>query len=195
LRLAPAIIEAAVATQPPSLFFGAMMREVPAMSGNRLGKLGALVFSALFAGEAAAQKADLVRVDKSDRRMELVGDGVVLRTYYIALGANPEGHKKQEGDERTPEGRYILDWRNPKSAFTRSIHVSYPNQEDKKRARQAGVSPGGDIMIHGQPKGYGWWAWLFQMFDWTNGCLAVTDDEMKEIWDMVADGTPIEINP
>ena len=172
-----------------------MLREILAMSGSQIRTLGALTFSMLFAGEAAAEKADLVRVDKSDRRMELLADGVVLRTYAIALGANPVGHKSQEGDERTPEGRYILDWRNPNSAFTRSIHISYPDEEDKQKARKAGVSPGGDIMIHGQAKGFGWWAWLFQMFDWTNGCIAVTDEEMKEIWDMVADGTPIEIGP
>ena len=177
------------------LFFGAMMRKASAMSGSQLRAFGALIFSVLFAGEAAAGKADLVRVDKSERRLELLANGVVLKTYSVALGANPVGHKQREGDERTPEGRYILDWRNPKSAFTRSIHVSYPDKADKAQARKAGVSPGGDIMIHGQPKGYGWWAWLIQMFDWTNGCIAVTDDEMKEIWDMVADGTPIEISP
>ncbi len=127
--------------------------------------------------------------------MELLADDLVLRTYPVALGANPVGHKQHEGDERTPEGRYVLDWRNPNSAFARSIHISYPNQADKEQARKAGVSPGGMIMIHGQSKGLGWWAWLFQMFDWTNGCIAVTDEEMNEIWDMVANGTPIEISP
>jgi murein L,D-transpeptidase YafK len=172
-----------------------MMLDACAMSGSPISALGALLFSLLLAGEAAADKADLVRVDKSERRMELLAKGVMLRTYDIALGANPLGHKQHQGDERTPEGSYILDWRNPKSAFTRSIHISYPNKADTARARKAGVSPGGDIMIHGQPKGFGWWAWLFQMFDWTNGCIAVSDDEMQEIWDMVADGTPIEINP
>jgi murein L,D-transpeptidase YafK len=177
------------------LFLGAMMPEAHAMSGNPIHASGALLCSLLFAGEAVAEKADFVRVDKSERRMELLARDVVLRTYHIALGANPIGHKRQQGDERTPEGRYILDWRNPQSAFTRSIHISYPNDADRARAREAGVSAGGDIMIHGQAKGFGWWAWLFQMFDWTNGCIAVTDEEMNEVWDMVADGTPIEINP
>jgi murein L,D-transpeptidase YafK len=149
----------------------------------------------VLAGKAACADVDLVRVDKSARQMELVSEGLVLRTYSIALGANPLGHKQQEGDERTPEGRYSLDWRNPQSAFTRSIHISYPNKADKDRAWKEGVSPGGMIMIHGQSKGFGWWAWLFQLFDWTNGCIAVTDEEMNEIWDRVADGTPIEINP
>ena len=151
----------------------------------------------VFAGAAlsAEPRVDLVRVDKSERRMELLAGGQVLRTYSIALGGNPEGHKRQEGDERTPEGRYVLDWRNPQSCCHRSIHVSYPNAADKASAKAAGVDPGGMIMIHGQVNGYGWWSWLVQMFDWTDGCIAVHDDEMDEIWTMVRDGTPIEISP
>ena len=96
----------------------------------------------------------------------------------IALGANPVGHKQQQGDERTPEGRYVLDWRNPNSCCMRSLHISYPNAADKAAARQLGVDPGGMIMIHGQPNGFGWWSWLMQLFDWTNGCIAVTDEDM-----------------
>lgn len=138
---------------------------------------------------------DLVRVHKSERRLELVSGEAVVRSYPVALGANPVGHKEREGDERTPEGRYVLDWRNPKSAFTRSIHISYPNPEDRAAAKRAGVEPGGMIMIHGQTKGLGWWSWLMQLYDWTDGCIAVTDEEMAEIWQMVEDGTPIEINP
>lgn len=138
---------------------------------------------------------DLVRVHKSDRKLELVSGEKVVRSYAVALGANPVGHKSQEGDERTPEGRYVLDWRNPGSGYYRSIHVSYPNADDVAAAKRAGVDPGGMIMIHGQPNGYGWWSRLVQMFDWTNGCIAVTDEEMAEIWQMVEDGTPIEINP
>lgn len=144
---------------------------------------------------AAAQHVDLVRVDKSERRMELVAAGTVVRTYTIALGADPVGHKRREGDERTPEGRYVLDWRNARSIAYRSIHISYPNAEDSALARAGGYSPGGSIMIHGQPNGYGWWSWLLQKFDWTDGCIAVTDADMAEIWDMVDNGTPIEINP
>ena len=127
--------------------------------------------------------------------MELVSKGKVLRSYAIALGANPVGHKQQQGDERTPEGSYVLDWRNPNSCCMRSLHISYPNAADKAAARQLGVDPGGMIMIHGQPNGFGWWSWLMQLFDWTNGCIAVTDEDMREIWDMVDVGTPIEINP
>ncbi|WP_245417507.1 L,D-transpeptidase family protein [Aminobacter sp. AP02] len=144
---------------------------------------------------ARADVVDLVRVAKAERRLELVSGDRVVRSYAVALGANPIGHKRQQGDERTPEGRYVLDWRNPGSAFSKSIHISYPNADDQAAAKRAGVDPGGMIMIHGQPNGYGWWSWLVQMFDWTNGCIAVTDEEMAEIWHMVEDGTPIEINP
>ena len=143
----------------------------------------------------AADKADLVRVDKSERRLELLRKGTVLRSYSVALGNAPEGHKREEGDERTPEGRYVLDWRNPGSSFHKSIHISYPNAADRAAAKAAGRDPGGLIMIHGQPNGFGWWSWLLQLVDWTDGCIAVTDAEMDEIWTMVDNGTPIEITP
>jgi murein L,D-transpeptidase YafK len=151
----------------------------------------------LFASTMTAQAGDvdLVRVDKSERRLELLSGDKVVRSYAMVLGANPMGHKAMEGDERTPEGRYLLDWRNPESGYFRSIHISYPNADDVAAAKRAGVEPGGMIMIHGQPNGYGWWSWLIQMFDWTNGCIAVTDEDMAEIWQMVANGTPIEIKP
>lgn len=156
-----------------------------------------LIFAPLSAVCAHAENGlvDLVRVDKSERKLELLSGEVVVRSYGIALGASPVGHKLQEGDERTPEGRYVLDWRNPNSAFTKSIHVSYPNAIDRAAAKRAGVDPGGMIMIHGQSKGFGWWSWLMQLYDWTNGCIAVTDEDMAEIWQMVENGTPIEINP
>lgn len=164
-----------------------------------LGQLTSIVsiISLCMAGSASAEepRVSLVRVDKSERRMELLAGDRVMKSYPIALGANPVGHKGQEGDERTPEGRYVLDWRNPKSSFYRSLHVSYPNKVDKEQARQRGVSPGGDIMIHGQPNGYGWWSWLLQLVDWTNGCIAVDNEAMAEVWRMVPDGTPIEIHP
>jgi murein L,D-transpeptidase YafK len=140
-------------------------------------------------------KADFVKVDKSDRTMQLLRDDAIIATYKIALGDAPEGHKQQEGDERTPEGRYIIDWRNPKSGYFLSLHISYPNEGDKAVANAAGVSPGGMIMIHGQPNGYASAAPVLQAFDWTNGCIAVTNDEMQQIWDAVPDGTPIEITP
>lgn len=140
-------------------------------------------------------KIDLVRVVKSERRMELLAKGRALRTYKVALGANPVGQKQREGDERTPEGSYMLDWRNPRSAAYKSIHISYPDERDKAAARAMGVSPGGMIMIHGQINGFGWMSPVMQWFDWTDGCIAVTDAEMEEIWTMVQNGTPIEIDP
>lgn len=127
--------------------------------------------------------------------MELLSGARVLKTYHIALGANPLGHKEREGDERTPEGGYVLDWRNPNSIAYRSIHISYPNAVDEAAAGAGGYPPGGAIMIHGQPNGYGWWSWLLQRVDWTDGCIAVTDEDMAEIWALVPDGTPIEIYP
>lgn len=140
-------------------------------------------------------KADLIRVDKSERQMQLLRDDKVIARYKISLGANPEGHKSQEGDERTPEGRYTIDWRNPKSGYFLSMHISYPNESDKELANVAGYSPGGMIMIHGQPNSYASVAPVLQGFDWTNGCIAVTNAEMKQIWNAVSNGTPIEINP
>lgn len=139
--------------------------------------------------------ADFIFVDKSERRMDLLQSDKVMATYRIALGGNPNGHKREEGDERTPEGRYVIDWRNPKSGYFLSLHISYPDKVDKKRAQSLGVSPGGDIMIHGQPNGYGAGGPLLQNIDWTNGCIAVTNAQMQEIWDSVPDGTPIEIAP
>lgn len=143
----------------------------------------------------AIERIDLVRVDKSERRLHLIGGGKVLRSYSIALGGEPVGQKHREGDERTPEGRYILDWRNPGSVAYKSIHISYPNAAQMEAAKAAGIDPGGSIMIHGQPNGYGWWGWLLQLVDWTDGCIGVTDSDMDEIWTRVPDGTPIEIEP
>jgi len=155
------------------------------------------VFLLLVLAQAAAAipRADLVIVDKSKARLYLVKNGKVFREYAIALGAHPRGHKQQQGDERTPEGRYILDAKNPNSRFHRSIHISYPNREDRQRARARGVDPGGAIMIHGQPNGWQWLTPLTQLFNWTDGCIAVRNADMDEIWDSVLVGTPIEIRP
>lgn len=139
--------------------------------------------------------ADLVTVDKSDRQLKLWRKGRQLAAFPVALGGNPVGHKQQEGDERTPEGRYVIDWRNAKSGYFLSLHISYPDKADRARAASAGVSPGGDIMIHGQPNGYAATGAALQKFDWTNGCIAVTNAHMKTIWDAVPDGTTIEIAP
>ena len=110
------------------------------------------------------------------------------------MGRNwADGHKQSEGDERTPEGRYIIDWRNPRSIAHLSLHISYPDEEDVAAAREAGRAPGGNIMIHGLPNGWGALGPLHRVLDWTDGCIAVTNEEMREIWSKVPDGTPIEI--
>ena len=141
----------------------------------------------------ASSVIDRVFVDKSDRILKLMSDGKAIRSYRIALGGSPTGHKQQEGDQRTPVGVYTLDYKNENSIAHRSIHISYPNDEDKARAQSLGVNPGGDIMIHGQMNGFGHLAWLNQKRDWTDGCIAVTDDEMDEIMAAVKVGTTIEI--
>ena len=136
---------------------------------------------------------DKVFVDKSARTLQLLSDDKVIKSYHIALGGNPIGHKQQQGDQRTPVGNYTLDYKNEKSGYYRSIHVSYPNAADKARAKSRGVSAGGDIMIHGQKNGFGAFGILNQQRDWTEGCMAVTNDEMDEIMAAVKIGTAIEI--
>ncbi len=144
---------------------------------------------------ANTPKADQVVVVKSTRTLKLFSRGKVIRTYKVALGTNPVGAKEQQGDQKTPEGTYTLDRRNPKSQFYKSIHISYPNEQDRRQAQQKGHSPGGDIMIHGLPNGYGAVGAAHRLRDWTDGCIAVTDAEIDEIWKLVPDGTPIEIRP
>ncbi|MDJ0950223.1 MAG: L,D-transpeptidase family protein [Alphaproteobacteria bacterium] len=141
----------------------------------------------------AGAKADSVVVLKGNRELILYADGKLLKTYPVSLGGVPLGHKQREGDERTPEGKYRIDWRNPNSAFHLSLHISYPNSDDKARARERGANPGGDIMIHGIRNGFGWIGRLHRWIDWTNGCISVTNEEMREIWRAVPNGTPIEI--
>jgi murein L,D-transpeptidase YafK len=146
-------------------------------------------------GKARSDKADGVLVLKSPRRLLLLQGGQVLRDYEVALGSSPSGPKRHQGDGRTPEGRYRIDSRVVASRYHRALHISYPNAADREFARRAGVSPGGDVMIHGLPNGERWVGEEHRSFDWTNGCIAVTDDEMNEIWELVDDGTPIEIRP
>jgi murein L,D-transpeptidase YafK len=119
----------------------------------------------------------------------------VLRDYAISLGRNPAGPKRHYLDGRTPEGRYLIDARVDGSRFHRALHISYPNESDREFARRAGVAPGDGVMIHGLPDGEQWVGETQRRYDWTNGCIAVTDDEMDEIWGLVDDGTPIEIRP
>lgn len=141
------------------------------------------------------EKADRVLVVKSKSKLYLKKQGKILKQFHASFGANPRGHKQKKGDERTPEGKYILDYKNQDSRFYKSIHISYPNEADKKRAKKMGVSPGGYIMIHGQKNGFGRVAFITQHFNWTDGCIAVSNHAMDEIWLAVDVGTPIEIKP
>ncbi len=140
-------------------------------------------------------KADKVLVVKGERRLYLLHQGMVMRVYRIELGRNPMGTKVMEGDGRTPEGWYVLDTRNENSRFHRSIRISYPNEADLERARMLGVAPGGAIMIHGQPSEPPVALVRYGRRDWTEGCIAVSNSDMDEIWSAVEDGTPIEILP
>ena len=139
--------------------------------------------------------ADKILIEKGKRKMTLFSNGKVLRTYKIALGGNPNGPKERQGDNKTPEGIYFIDSRNMDSRYHLSLHISYPNEKDRKRARELGVSPGGNIMIHGIKNGYAWIGDHHAGFDWTNGCIAVTDEEIEEIERLVPDGTMVEIRP
>jgi murein L,D-transpeptidase YafK len=140
-------------------------------------------------------RADRVVVLKKERTLQLLNHGKVIKTYKVALGGDPVGAKTRQGDHKTPEGVYVLDSRNLHSQFYKSIHISYPSPRDRAAAHRKGVSPGGDVFVHGLPKGYAWVGASHRAKDWTDGCIAVTDQEIDEIWLAVADGTPIEIRP
>ncbi len=171
----------------------------PFAADRWLAVLALLLMSGVVFAQAAVirhhEMADRVLVVKSERKLYLLKRGEVLREFPVSLGLMPVGHKQREGDYRTPEGRYVLESRNPSSDYFLSIKVSYPNAQDRARARAAGVDPGGQIMIHGLPnqprrdeKSYFGW-------DWTDGCIAVSNSDMIDIWLMTQDSTPIEIRP
>jgi L,D-peptidoglycan transpeptidase YkuD (ErfK/YbiS/YcfS/YnhG family) len=141
------------------------------------------------------EPADKVLIEKKERRLTLLSKGEVIKTYKIALGGNPVGPKERQGDNKTPEGIYIIDSRNGNSDYHLSLHISYPNEKDQMRAKELGVSPGGDIMIHGIKNGFSWVGPSHAEVDWTNGCIAVTDQEMEEIYRFVPNGTIVEIRP
>jgi murein L,D-transpeptidase YafK len=143
----------------------------------------------------AGTTIDRIVVEKSARRLSIFREGNQIKTYRIALGRNPVGAKREEGDMKTPEGIYKIDDRNPQSSFHLALHVSYPSEEDDKRAAARGVSAGFDIMIHGIQNGRGWIGALHRWKDWTAGCIAVTDEEIEELWRVTPDGTTIEICP
>jgi murein L,D-transpeptidase YafK len=139
--------------------------------------------------------ADRVLVRKSERRLYLMRGDDVLRAYHVALGLNPAGHKERTGDFRTPEGSYRLTRRNARSDFFLSIQVSYPNEQDVRKARSNGWQPGGSIMIHGLPNDPRHGPDYYATQDWTDGCIAVSNADMVEIWMMTSDNVPIEIKP
>lgn len=143
----------------------------------------------------AEPAVSLVRVLKSQHKLQLLESGTVIREFHVVFGANPEGHKMQEGDEKTPEGTYALDYKKSDSSFHKAIHISYPNPSDVASAKARGVKPGGLIMIHGQKNGWGWLSFITQRFNWTNGCVALSNDDMDVVWSLVKEGTPIEIWP
>ena len=156
-----------------------------------------VIFTMLLFGERVSM-ADKVIVKKSTRMLYLSHNGEIYKKYHITLGAVPIGTKEVEGDMKTPEGVYVLDWRQPSQQFYKSLHISYPNLQERRRARELGKSAGGMIMIHGTPPS---WAlspygdWMNVLLDWTEGCIAMSNDDMDEVWEQTTDGTMIVIIP
>ena len=154
-----------------------------------------LLFLSLITAASAQSRVDHLVVLKKQHKLLLMSGDQVVKSYDVALGSGGLAPKRRQGDHRTPEGPYTIDYRNPASRFHLALHISYPQKTDMLRARQLGVDPGGDIMIHGLGPGFSWAGELHRHNDWTDGCIAVTDEEMDEIWQAVADGTPVEIRP
>jgi murein L,D-transpeptidase YafK len=138
---------------------------------------------------------DRIVVEKSARKLSVFANGERVKSYRIALGRNPVGAKEQEGDNKTPEGVYNIDSRNPQSNFHLGLHISYPSGADQARAAQRGINAGFDIMIHGIQNGRGWIGVFHRLNDWTAGCIAMTDEEIEELWQITPDGTTVEIRP
>jgi murein L,D-transpeptidase YafK len=143
----------------------------------------------------AVQVVDRIVVVKSTRTMALESNGHVLKTYKVALGRHPVGAKEREGDHRTPEGEYVVDVKNAHSRFYLALHLSYPNAADRARAQKFGANPGGDVEIHGLGRAFGWIGTRHRWLDWTDGCVAVTNQEIEEIFRMVPVGTRVELKP
>lgn len=146
-------------------------------------------------GLSHATTVDRIVVEKSARRLSIFRAGKQIKTYRVALGREPIGAKQEEGDMKTPEGTYEIDRRNAQSSFHLALHISYPSDEDDKRAAARGVSAGSDIMIHGIRNGLGWIGAFHRWKNWTLGCVALTDEEIEELWRVTPDGTIIEIRP
>jgi len=152
-----------------------------------------LILSLVFYATFGVASIDLVRVDKSENLMYLLDKNKVIKRYHVVFGDSPKGHKQQEGDEKTPEGTYTLDYKKEDSSFYRAMHISYPNKADLANAELNNVSAGGFIMVHGQRNWLNWLSPITQMFDWTNGCIALTNSEMDEFMKLVNVGTTIYI--
>ncbi len=142
-----------------------------------------------------SRRADRVVLVKSARMLHAFRGPLLVRSYRVALGFSPDGPKRVQGDGRTPEGAYTIDWRNPQSQYHRSLHISYPNARDRARARELGRSPGGAIMIHGLPGGQEDIGRDHVAADWTDGCIALTNEQVEDLWNLIDDGTPIHILP
>jgi murein L,D-transpeptidase YafK len=143
----------------------------------------------------AGTTIDRIVVEKSAKKLSIFCDGKQIKSYRIALGRNPVGAKQEKGDMKTPEGIYKIDSQNPQSSFHLALHISYPSDEDNGRAAARGVSAGSDIMIHGIQNGRGWIGPFHRWKNWTAGCIALTDEEIEELWRVTPDGTTIEIRP
>jgi len=146
-------------------------------------------------GAQTETKVDRIVVEKSKRTLKLMDGAKILKMYKVALGGQPVGPKDRQGDHKTPEGIYSVDAKNPKSQFYKALHISYPNQADRTNARKLGVSPGGDVEIHGLGSKWGWLGAKHRLTDWTDGCIALTNEEIDEIYPLVKVGTRVEIRP
>jgi murein L,D-transpeptidase YafK len=165
----------------------------------RLPKTATLLFVGIAASWAASPSdrghPDQILILKSARTLTLMSEGKILKTYKVALGAQPVGAKDRQGDHKTPEGKYFVDAKKNPSRFYLALHLSYPNEADKEKARKLGANPGGDVEIHGLGKAYGYVGSAHRLRDWTDGCVAVTNEEIEEIFRLVPVGTPVEIRP
>ncbi|TVP88488.1 MAG: hypothetical protein EA348_10540 [Pseudomonadaceae bacterium] len=144
---------------------------------------------------ADSKPIDKVLVLKEERQLQVISEGEIIRQYRVSLGKQPKGHKLQRGDQRTPEGIYTIDWRHHSAQFNLSMHIDYPNLKDRAAAYKNGVDPGGMIMIHGTPIDEDYPEWFFHGLDWTDGCIALPNADMQELWDLVPVGTLVEIRP
>jgi murein L,D-transpeptidase YafK len=143
----------------------------------------------------AGPKVDRIVVEKGNRTLKLMSGVKPLKAYKVALGGQPVGAKDRQGDHKTPEGIYSVDAKNPNSQFYKALHISYPNQADRSNAKKLGVSPGGDVEIHGLGAKWGWIGAKHRLTDWTDGCIALTNEEIDEIFPLIKVGTPVEIRP